>query len=377
MSLSASRFMPFSVPRSGASGWLTALVLATLGIPTAATAQTGVLAGQVLDQSTGRPVQSAEVRVEARGVAVLSDVTGRFRLPPLPAGSHTVSVRRLGYAEWTAEGVVVEDGQVTTLNIPLTSSALQLEGIVIESERVGDLSSEAGLLQVRRSAGSVTDGISAEQISRAPDSNAGDAVARITGVSVVDDKFVVVRGLGERYSNTLLNGSELASPEPTKRIVPLDIFPAGLIESLVTKKTATADRPGDFAGGSVEITTKNFPDQRVFQFSFSQGWNSTATFDRVGHFAPRFKDRFTFDGRDRNLDREVEAAEQFAESLRNEWRPAARRVRPNLGFSVNFGDQSGDFDRALGYTVSLDYGSGVSFDPENLFGLAAGRPPRA
>jgi hypothetical protein len=111
---------------------------------------------------------------------------------------------------------------------------------------------------------------------------------RVTGVSIVDNKFAVVRGLAERYSNTLLNGVELPSPEPLKKIVPLDLFPSSLLESIVVSKTATPDRPGDFAGGSVEVSTKEFPDERVVRRNLCRfGYGSQATFRELPQFQQR------------------------------------------------------------------------------------------
>lgn len=343
------------------------LALAANGSADDLAAQTGRIGGQIVDAATGRPIASAEVRVEGPNLSVLTDIQGRYRTREIAAGSYAVVVSRLGYAETRSDGVVVEAGRTTTFSIALENSAIEIEGITISSERTGDVSSEAGLLRVRQAAPAVTDGISAEQIGRAPDSDAGDAIARITGVSVVDNSFVVVRGLAERYSNTLLNGAELSSPEPAKRVVPLDIFPASLIESLVTSKTATPDKPGDFAGGSVEIQTKEFPEERVFEISASQSWNSVSTFQEQAFYPRSTRDYFAFDGRSREIDGEPVLTEAFVESLRNEWTPSARTIVPDMGFGINLGDQVGEFDRALGYVLSVDYGAGTSYEPRDYF----------
>jgi hypothetical protein len=247
---------------------------------------------------------------------------------------------------------------------------MQIEGIVIETERVNASSSEAGLLSLQRTAAAVTDGISAEQISRSPDSDAGEAIARVTGVSVVDNQFVVVRGLAERYSNTLLNGAELASPEPTRRVVPLNIFPASLLESVLTTKAATPDKPGDFAGGSVEIRTKEFPEERIAELKLSSAYNSLRTFKSVSHFGRRGVDYFGYDGQARAQEippQEAGRYEEYGESLRLDWIPEPRRIIPDLGLGVTLGDQLGSFERAIGYVLSIDYGLGTGYTPDRRF----------
>ena len=341
--------------------------LALLVLPAHLNAQdSGRIAGQVVDSETGRPIPTATVRIDGTPYGTLTDVQGRFRTPEIPVGTYTVVADVLGYAEARMVGVVVASGETALVNFAMNTEAVALEGLTVEVERTQRSSSEAGLLSMQQGAPSVSDGISAEQISRSPDSDAGDAVARVTGVSVVDNKFVIVRGLGERYSTTLLNGSELASPEPAKKVVPMDIFPASLLESVVTTKTATPDKPGDFAGGAVEIRTKEFPESRVLEFETSFGYNSLSTFDMLPVLGRSGTDLLGFDnanrGRPTSLDSEV-----FLESLRNRWQPAPKRVLPNMGFGINYGDQIGEFENALGYVLSVDYGYSTSYTPDDLF----------
>ncbi|MEZ4424693.1 MAG: carboxypeptidase regulatory-like domain-containing protein [Gemmatimonadota bacterium] len=328
--------------------------------------QSGRIAGQVVDQDSGRPLPTATVRVVEAGTGTLTDVNGRFRTPEIPAGSYTVEIELLGYATARREGVVVEAGGTAITNFAMTTQAIAVEGLTVEVERTTRRSSEASLLAMQQAAPAVSDGVSAEQISRSPDSDAGDAVARVTGVSVVDDKFVVVRGLGERYSTTLLNGAELASPEPAKKIVPMDLFAASLLESVVTSKTATPDKPGDFAGGAVEIKTKEFPEERVLELETSFGYNSLATFKTLPVLGRSGTDFLGLDGVGRQRP-DVTDGELFLEGIRNRWIPSNTRVLPNMGFGVNYGNQLGEFERALGYVFSLDYGYSTSYTPDDLF----------
>ncbi|WP_286049614.1 TonB-dependent receptor plug domain-containing protein [Rheinheimera sp. KL1] len=124
------------------------------------------------------------------------------------------------------------------------------------------MSSAASAAAERREQPYVAELLGMEQISRAGDSNAATALRRVTGLTLVKDKFIYVRGLGERYSSTLLNGAMVPSPDPTRNVIPLDMFPAGIIESLVVQKAYSPELPAAFGGGSVNIRTSSIPLQR-------------------------------------------------------------------------------------------------------------------
>jgi hypothetical protein len=340
--------------------------------PPRQTQAVGRIAGTVVDVATGRAVSGASIEIVGTTVRAVSDLEGRYRTPPIPAGLQTLQVSMLGFATLRIDSVQVPANEVVNVPVALQPSAIQLEGVTV-SVTGQRASSAAGLLAVQKNAAAVTDGISAEQMSRSPDSDAADAMIRMSGVSVVDGKFVIVRGLAERYSNTLLNGVEIASPEPARRIVPLDIFPSGLLESIVTSKTATPDMPGDFAGGSVNIKTKDFPERRIFELKVSQGYNSLTTFKSLPVFTRSgLRDYTGFDGGNRYLNPVDWAGidpNRFAESIRPAWRPGLSQVYPDMGMAVHLGDQLGEFERALGFVLSFDYGYKTSYQADDYFAL--------
>jgi hypothetical protein len=362
----------------------------TLASPLAAqdTTQTGPqgrLAGRVIDRDNGRPL--AGVRIELgrtppqTAPAVTTDFDGRYRTEPLPAGVYTLRATYIGYQAVRIDSATVIADRTEVVDIALKAVPFELSAVSVEAQATPRPSSEAGLLSMQQAAPAITDGVSAETIKRTPDANASDALRRVTGVSIVDGKFVIVRGLPERYSNTLLNGAELVSTEPVKRIVPLDIFPASLLESIVTTKTATPDRPGDFAGGSVSITTKEFPEQFVMQFNVSQSYNSRSTFHSVPLVASSSSDLLGFDDGRRAFPAGAPGiggfgTERFAESIRNVWTPAARDVTPDLGLKFNLGGRSGG-SHPLGYVFAWTYNERTSYDPDRLYFLYpdANTPP--
>ena len=133
------------------------------------------------------------------------------------------------------------------------------------------------MLAARKKATSVGDAVSAEQVRKSPDKDAGEVLRRVTGLSVSDGKYVFVRGLGERYSSTEVDGVRIASPEQNRRVVPMDLLPANLLENIVVQKTYTADRPGEFGGGDVQVRTKDFPGGRTWQLAIASGYNENIT----------------------------------------------------------------------------------------------------
>ena len=248
-------------------------LLAGLMVSGAALAQeTTVLQGKVLDATTGEPLIGAQVVIAGTDRGTVTDVDGRYRLQ-VEAGSHSLDVQYLGYAAKTVTGIDVAAGRTTFQDIALEPQAVEAEGIQVVISAAEERGSVIGALAHQRRSTNVVSGVSAEEISRAPDSNAADAVKRVTGTSLVGDKYVYVRGLGERYSTAQLDGVSLPTPEPDKRVLPLDIFPASMVESLFTVKSYTADLPGDFAGGLVDIQTKDIPDQPFFSFSTGTGYH--------------------------------------------------------------------------------------------------------
>ncbi|MEJ2502307.1 MAG: TonB-dependent receptor, partial [Gemmatimonadota bacterium] len=264
---------------------LASLLVATFSTPSPALAQSpdgasgndaaGRILGKVVDQSTGEAVPNAQVTV-VNGPSTLTDLNGRFIFSTVPAGETEVTVQALGYATKTVTEVVVLENDVVTLDIALETQAIQVEGVRVSAAR--ERGSAAYLLDERRTSDAMVEAVGSQEISRRPDSDAADVAQRMTGVTVAEGKYVFVRGLGERYSQTTLNGSSLPSPEPEREVVPLDLFPSGFLESLQTQKSYTPDLPADFSGGSVKIETKDFPSRFGGRISVSTSANTKSQF---------------------------------------------------------------------------------------------------
>ena len=343
-----------------------------LGLPSLVQAQTGRVVGRVLSAQTAEPLSSAQVFVSDGSIGGLSAVDGRYVLRDVPAGTHQITVQLIGFGQKTVTDVVVISGETTVLDVTLESQAVALEGVVVTS--MAERGSTTSLMTERRRSSVVSDAIGADQISRTPDGDAGAALRRVPGLSVVDGKYAYVRGLGERYSATTLNGSPLASPVPDKKVIPLDIIPSDLLQSIVTSKSYSPDQPGDYAGGLVQLRTRDFPANRILSFSASGGWNSTATFKDGLGYAGGSRDILGFDDGTRDLpasvprDRQVSPStfsdqelQAIGRGFQGGWGPTNRSLPPNFGLGASFGDEIDlGGDKRLGFITSLNYSSSQS-----------------
>lgn len=237
-----------------------------------ASAQTGTIAGVVVDAGQGDPLIGATVAIEGTTQGAAADLEGRYRLTNLEPGEYDMRFSYTGYQSKTVEGVTVEAGETTRLDIDLTSETRELGEVTVSAQAARN--SEAGLLRQRQRASGVSDAISAEAIGRSGAGNAADAMSKVTGASVLEGKYVNMRGLQGRYVNAQLNGTNLPSSDPDGNSVALDLFPSNIIDNIVATKTFTPDRAGDFTGGSIDIATKALPEEFFFNVSLSSSFNT-------------------------------------------------------------------------------------------------------
>ncbi len=255
---------------------LAALLSPALAQQEAPAPRTGLIAGAIYDAQSGEPVPGATVAVEGLPeTKAVADDKGQFEVA-LPPGVYTLTVTALGYLPATIEDVAVSPGGVTDAStVIVADDAVTTVEVTAEAEPARTTADS--LLADRRVASAVLDGISAEEIMKMPVSDAAGAVAHVTGVSVLGNGHVFVRGLGERYSATMLNDTSIATTEPEKRVVPLDLFQSRLIDNVKIVKTYTADLPGEFSGGMVQLETVRFPASSVLEVGVSAGFNTRTT----------------------------------------------------------------------------------------------------
>lgn len=357
-----------------------ALVALMVVGPDAAVAQdaasTGAVTGVVVEEQRGAPLPGANVTIEGTSTGTSTDLDGRYRIDELEPGTYDLVVSFVGFQKKTVTGIEVAAGESTTLDVALAEETEQLEEVVVQAQAARD--SEAGLLKERAKAASVVDAISAEAIGKSGSSTAAGAIKKVTGASITEGKFVNVRGLGGRYVNAQLNGAELPSASPNSNSVPLDLFPAGLLDNIVTSKTFTPDEPGNFTGGNVDLSTKSFPERRTLSFSSSVTYHSEARFDdilrqnggldRVPGVVPSLPE-----GDLRAENQPIppyfganQQERQFLNDVTNAFSQSKitpqRKAGPiNQGYSASFGDQFQIFDgMPLGVVTGITYSRSTS-----------------
>ena len=346
--------------------------------------QTGRIEGIVLDEATESPITDVSVILSATQQRVLTDQNGAFILE-VPLGTYNISVRFPFYLTHTVSGIEVNKSQPKqSLRITLTPQVIKL-GPIHLPVRLSE-SSETGLLEKRRLSFAVEDSISTELMAKLPVSDAGEALKRVTGISIVGGRYVFVRGLGERYSNTLLNSVQIPSPEPNRRVVPMDIFPANLLESLQTVKTFSPDQPGNFAGGSVQVFTKDFPDAFTMSLSMSSSFNTETTGKELLQYPGGDLDKFGFDDGTRALpdiiaDQPADAPirergrftrggftpeeiQNFGRAFDNVWSPERYTAPANQSYKFSIGNSSQLIGKDFGYLGIISYSNGHSHRPE-------------
>lgn len=252
-------------------------LLILISISTAAFAQSGKISGKIVDAESGDAVIGCNVIVEGTSIGAAADIDGIYTIPNVPVGNYNLVFTSVGYSKKTVTNVEVKASQLTVIDIVLPIESFETDEVIITAEAAKN--TEAGLLVNRQKSNVVSDAISSEQFSRSGASSAADAVKQVVGASIVDGKYVFVRGLGDRYSSTQLNGAELPSSDPNRKAFQMDLLPTNLLDNIVTIKTFTPDKPGNFSGGIVDIGTKNFPKQFTLKVSTSSSYNSYATFN--------------------------------------------------------------------------------------------------
>ena len=348
----------------GRLGFLLTLCTSGLSLDPLSAQETGRIVGRVVDAAQGNPIAGAELEALGTTVRVVSALDGRFALEKLPPGPASVRVRMLGFAPKVVTGIAVPSGATVAQNIALEAAAVQLAEISVSAAAERGTVNRA--LEEQRNAANIVSAVSSEQISKTPDSDAGQAVQRVSGVTVQDGKYVFVRGLGERYTTTSLNGARIPSPEPERKVVPLDLFPSGLLEGITTSKTFTPDQPGDFSGAQVDLKTREFPAGRVFTMSTSVGLNTAVTGRELPR-APRTGTEWRgVAGSERQLPDAVPETAQLASmtqteripvinSFRDVWNNRTGDAGPNGSFGLSVGGEDPVFGQRMGYIGSFSY----------------------
>jgi outer membrane receptor protein involved in Fe transport len=318
----------------------------------------GKISGTVSDK-TGETLIGVTVKVVGTNFGASTDVEGRFLIAGLPSGRYTIEVSYVGYTSKRISDVEILENAVTPLNVVLEeSSANNLDEIVITSK--ANQESVNTLYANQKASLNISSGISAELIRRSPDRNTSEVLKRVSGASIQDNKFIIVRGLSDRYNSAMLNNAVLPNTEVDKKAFSFDILPSNLIDAIVVNKTASADIPGDFSGGVVQVTTKDFPDSKFFNFSLGTSYNTQSTFKDFLRSPKGGNEIFGAYDKKRDIPSTFPSRSEYLNL------PVAERAALSRQFANNWG--YGGVKSVLGPIFQGNYGTTKRFKDNSQFG---------
>ncbi len=334
--------------------------------------QTGKLAGQVIDGDSNETLAFANIIAKGTSKGVISDFEGKYELK-LTSGTYTISFSFLGYQTKEITGVIIKEGEVTSLDVVLDPEGISFDTVVITAKTARN--TESAILNVQKKSVNLMDGISAQTFKKLSVSNVASAVKNVPGVSVQGSKYVYVRGLGDRYTKSILNGVDIPGLDPDRNTVQLDIFPTYIIDNVQILKSSTANYPADFTGGMVNIITKDLPTKKTSSFSLGGTYNPDMHFNNnYLKYKGSGTDFLGFDNGSRNLpiSRFQSIPGGFSRNpalttitKRFDPKLKAQKATSGMDFSMAYttGNQFnvGSKDNRLGYIASISYKNKTTF----------------
>lgn len=330
---------------------------------TIANAQTGTIRGTIIDDATGETIIGASILLKGTSIGTRTDIDGKFSLKS-PAGIQAITCSFISFAKQEITDINVKPNKVTVVTVRLKGKSKKFKAVVIRSKRIAN--SETALLTIQRKSGNVLDGASSETFKKTGDNDAATAISRVTGVSVEGGKYVYVRGLGDRYTKSQLNGVDIPGLDPDRNTVQMDIFPTNLLDNLLVYKTFSPNLPGDFTGGMINIETKSFVDKKTLGFGASVGFTPGMHLNRLGlTYKSSAADMFAFGSSSRELPINVTSIPNRSDNnpqlttitkkFNSQLAPTNLNTPLNGAISFSQGNQFKKKKYTIGYNTALNY----------------------
>ncbi|MDY6972188.1 MAG: TonB-dependent receptor [Thermodesulfobacteriota bacterium] len=332
---------------------------------------TGRLTGKIIDKFSGTELVEAGVEAkkvgqpDGTGEFTLTDINGKYSIE-LPPGAYDILVTYPRYQTQVIKETRIKSGDIARVNVALAPVTVEIDEMKIVER--ADRAAEEFQLVLRRKSSNIVDNIGAEMITKLPDGDAGGLLTRVAGISMTEGKFMQARGMPKRYGRTLLNGAVIPTTRPNEKLVPLDLFPSGLIEAMSVSKSFSPDQPGNYAGGLAQITTKDFPDKFEAAIGCSLGGNTETTFKDFDTYHGGDWDWLGFDDGTRDMPGAIpgskvvgqglftpgltpEELQAIGRSFDNSWNIHSKTAPLNPGFNLYLGNRK----NRLGYSLALTY----------------------
>ncbi len=349
----------------------TNLIILFLTLSGAAFAQEGTLRGTIKDAKTKEDIIGATILVQGINKGAATDINGFFSFAKLPAGSYSLKISYVGYDSKIYEGVKVEAGQVTDLNLSIEETSSTLAEVKVVAQRLTN--TEVSVISEIKASQLVVSGISAAQITKTLDRTAAEVVKRVPGVTIFNERFINIRGLNERYNTVQLNNAFAPSMETDVRSFSFDIIPAGQIDRILIFKSPSAEIPGEFAGGVVKIFTKSIPENNYLTLDVSSSYREGTTgadfyatknsnlawtgFDQGYFDLPKFFPASRTD----LINLPASARDVAGASLKNIWVADKSSALPDMRASLSGGFKFNLGETKIGNITAINYSNSRTF----------------
>lgn len=357
------------------------ITLVTIVIVKVTFSQNSSIKGKVIDEKTGETLPGASVVIKGTTTGSNTDLDGAFSISNIAPGTYSLQCQMISYNIKTITDVVVKEGEPTIITISLGTASTDLG--VVEVTATMSKESTVSLLILQKNSASVSDGVSSESIKRTPDKSTSDVLKRVSGASIQDNKFAIIRGLNDRYNAAYINGAPLPSSESDRKAFAFDIFPSNMLDNLMIIKTATPDLPAEFAGGVIQINTKNIPENNFQSFAIGGGYNTITTGKNQVYYEGGKTDWLGMDDGSRAMPIAIPAFEEFPLNIHDQaslakqtsvdWKLYDKKFSPNFNFQYSMGHtislkkKSSDstksaIERPLGIILALTYNRGNNYN---------------
>lgn len=323
--------------------------------------------GVVIDKKYKEPLTGAAIMIQGTTNGTTADIDGNYEIKVAP-GKYTIVVSYVSYTSQTIQNVVVESGKPTVVNINMEEASLMLESVQVVAQMKTD--TELSLLKSVRTAVQVVNGISSQQIGKTLDRDASEVVKRVPGVTIQDNRFIVVRGLNQRYNNVWLNNAATPSSETDVKAFSFDVIPSNMIDNLLIYKTGSPELAAEATGGFIKISTKNIPDENFLNIEYGIAYNEVTTFKDAYFLPSKSLDFLGFGNYGRSLPSDFPASlntlsqaksDENALKLSNEWVAQRMTALPNQKIGVGFGKKWNLAGGArIGSITSINYSNSYS-----------------
>jgi hypothetical protein len=330
----------------------------------------GAITGKVKDKKNNDFIIGATIKIKGTTIGDASDNDGNFIINQIKPGTYTLVISSISYQTVIIENVEVTNGKATVIEVSMEETTSELKEVVISATKT--TSTEVSMLASIRANQVIANGITSQQISKTQDRDASEVIRRMPGITIMNERFVIVRGLSQRYNNVWLNNLAVPSSEADVKSFSFDVIPGSMIDNLLIFKTVSPELPAEFTGGFIKIFTKNIPEKNGFSISYSSSYNSETTFSDFSSYEGGKFDWLGFDDGTRSLPSNTPASlnqydlspdnsvreklNDISKSMNQNWAVSSKRALPDQRFSLGISRKFSIGNFKVGNISALSYG---------------------